>query len=260
MGKRPKTTAKPTHSVLPGATNTPVGVKVLPRRSAFVEALQRLAVAAVCMGAGYGLWGVGRTIIRTGVYAYVLESSDGVEERSSRRESRITRERVHATGSWAKEQAVGFMVVGVTLAYWGILVLLGSLGPFTNPLVWNPLLTAMMAGSLGCCLTAVVAFFPPWRIGASMSCNAFYIVATACIYLATIRDRNRLKEQSSKVFPALIVSAVLVGNFSSGYAVGIILGIFVCLLLAVHILMLLSKARAELMRPNSVPNGVVVTP
>lgn len=210
------------------------------------EVLQRLVVAALCLGAGYALWDMGRHILRTGEYNYTLETSDG--ERSSTRH--VTRETVHATGDWAREQAAGFMAAGVTLAYWGALVLLGPVGPFTNPLVWSPLRTAMLAVSLGGCLASVVAFLPPWRIGRSMSCNAFYLVLAACLYLATIRDRARLKERSLKVFPALIGSAVLVGSFSSGYMIGIILGIFICLMLAFHVLLLIPGARAELMKPE----------
>lgn len=231
----------------PQAGGARLAVAEGPRPISFAkEAIQRLLVAALFLGVGYGLWNMGRHIIRTGEYDYTLETSDG--ERGAKR--RATREVVHATGAWAQEQAVGFMAAGVTLAYWGALVLLGPIGPFTSPLVWSPLRSAMMAVSLGGCLVSVIAFLPPWRIGRSMSCNAFYIVLAACIYLATIRDRARLKERSLKVFPALIGTAVLVGSFSSGYVVGIISGIFICLLLAFHILMLIPRARVELMKAD----------
>lgn len=224
------------------------GVEVSPRRSPWVEAFQRLLIAALCGGVGYAMWGLGRSIIRTGEYSYVLETSYGDVRSSTRRGSNVVREEVHAGGDWAREQAFGFMAAGVTLAYWGSLVLLGSIGPFTNPLVWNPLHTAMMAVSLAGCTASVLAFFPPWRVGSSMSANAFYIVLAASLYVATIRDLWRLRVQSQRVFPALIASAAVVGGFSSGYAVGIISGIFICLILAFHVLMLIPRARAELLR------------
>lgn len=217
-----------------------------PPRSFTKELLQRLLIAAFCIGGGYALWDMGRHILRTGEYNYTLETSNG--ERGAHR--RVTRETVHATGDWAREQAAGFQAAGATLAYWGVLMLLGSSGPFTNPLVWTPSRLAMLAVSLAGCLAAVIAFFPPWRIGRSMSSNAFYIVIACCLYLGTIRDRSRLKAHSLKVFPALICSAVVIGDFSSGYAVGIILGIFAALVLAFHILMLIPAARAELMKPE----------
>ncbi|MDR3618068.1 MAG: hypothetical protein P4L85_01870 [Paludisphaera borealis] len=250
MSKRRKSGTSPRHESPPpadSAGDSAAVVKVLPRRSFFVELLQRLFIAALCLGAGYGLWRMGRNIIRTGEYNYVLESAGRDGRGEPRRNSPFTRETVHATGDWAREQAFGFMAAGATLAYWGSLVLLSSVGPFTNPLVWNPRHTAMLAVSLIGCIVAVVAFFPPWRIGTSMSCNAFYLVLAASIYLATIRDRAKLKEHSQKIFPALIMSAALVGSFSSGYAVGIIAGIFLCLLLAFQVAMLIPKVRAELM-------------
>lgn len=251
MGERWKTGTNPHHEPTPAMISAgapPAVARVRPRRSFLVELLQRLFVAALCLGAGGGLWGMGRSIIRTGEYNYILETSGGDGRRAPRRDARVVRETVRATGDWAREQAIGFMAAGATLAYWGSLVLLGSVGPFPNPLVWSPLRTAMLVLSLTGCVVAVVAFFPPWRIGPSMSCNAFYLVLAASVYLATIRDPAKLKAQSQKVFPALIMSAALVGSFSSGYAVGIIAGIFICLLLAFQVVMLVPKVRAELLK------------
>ncbi|WP_156512791.1 hypothetical protein [Planctomyces sp. SH-PL62] len=224
------------------------GVRVSTHRSLLVEGFQRLLIAALCFGVGYASWGQGRSIIRTGEYSYVLETSNGSRGAPARRQSNFIREEVHATGDWAREQAFGFMAAGLTVAYWGCLIVLGSIGPFTNPLVWSPLRTAMTALSFAGCTASVLAFFPPWRIGSSMSANAFYLVLAASAYLATIRDPRHLKAQSQKVFPALIASAAIVGSFSSGYGVGIITGIFICLLLAFHVVMLIPKVRAELLR------------
>lgn len=251
MGKRPRSrtvTHRDTQPATIAARGPSAVARRRPRRSFLVESLQRLVVAGLCLGAGAAAWGLGRSIIRTGEYNYVLDSSSGDGRVTPRRDRRVTRETVHATGDWAREQAIGFMAAGATLAYWGSLVLLGSVGPRTNPPVWKPLHTLALAVSLAGCVVAVLAFFPPWRIGTSMSCNAFYLVLAASAYLATIRDRARLKDQSRKVFPALIASAAVVGSFSSGYAVGIIAGIFICLLLAFQIVMLIPRARAELLK------------
>jgi len=83
-----------------------------------------------------------------------------------------------------------------------------------------------------------------------MSANAFYLVLGAFLYLATLRNRDLVKARSLKIFPALIGSAVIVGAFSAGYLVGIVTGIFICILLAAHVLMLIPKMRAELWTPG----------
>ncbi len=83
-----------------------------------------------------------------------------------------------------------------------------------------------------------------------MSCNAFYLVTGAFLYLATLRDREKVRARSQSIFPALIGSAVLLGSFSSGYFIGILAGIFIGLLLAIHILLLIPKMRAELWTPG----------
>ncbi len=138
------------------------------------------------------------------------------------------------------------MGVAVTLCFWAFLILWSMAGPLALRAEWDWLHTLINLISLACCGTAIVAFFPPWRIGWSMSCNAFHLVVGSFLYLATLRDKVKVRARSQKIFPALIASAVLIGSFSSGYLVGIIAGIFIGMLLATHILMLIPSLRAEL--------------
>ncbi len=145
----------------------------------------------------------------------------------------------------------------MTLIFWSFIVLWGMAGPLALGARWTPLHSMLTVVSLGCCGVAIFRFFPPWRIGWSMSANAFYIVVAVFLYLATLRNRDLVKARSQKIFPALIASAVILGTFSSGYLVGIVTGIFICVLLAAHVLMLIPRMRAELWTPGE--KGAVVT-
>ena len=213
------------------------------------DLISRLVVIALCLGVGYALWRLGHNIIKTGVYDYTLETSSG-DGSSMSNEANVKREHVHETGSWAKEQGTGFEVVGVTLAFWAAIILWGMAGPLALKSAWSPLHSLLTLISLAGCGTAVFFFFPPWRLGWTMSGNASYMGMAAFLYLATIRDRDKVKKRSQKLFPALIGSAVVIGMFSSGYGIGIIAGIFIGILLATHILLLIPKMRAELWTPG----------
>ena len=227
-----------------------------PPPSLIKDALSRLAVVALLLGFAFATGSMGRHILTTGEYDYVLEVSDGDGSQThARRESRISREEVHATGEWAREQGVGFVAASVTITYRAVIVLWGMAGPLALRAEWGHVHTLLTALSLAGCVTAVVAFYPPWRLGWSMSCNAFYLVIAAFLYLATVRDRDLVRERSRKIFPTLIASAVLLGSFSSGYLVGIIAGIFIGLLLATHVLMLVPKMRKELWTPGEAVAG-----
>lgn len=219
-----------------------------PPRSAGKDVAGRLVVLALCLGLAYALGSMGRHILKTGEYDYVLETSDGTGG-LSRRDADVKREEVHATGAWAREQGIGFVATAVTLAFWSVIILWGMAGPFALRAQWSPVHTVLTALSLACCLTAVVAFFPPWRIGWSMACNAFYIVMGAIVYIAALRDREKIQARSRKIFPGLICSAVVLGTFFSGYLIGIIAGILIGILLATHVLLLVPKLRAEFWNP-----------
>lgn len=218
-----------------------------PSRPSYLkDALPRVFVAALCLGAAYATWSTGRGILKTGVYDYVLEASG---DHSSVDASGVRREEVHATGDWAREQGVGFVAAAVTLTFWGAIVLWGAAGPLAIRAEWGFVHTILTVLSLGCCATAVFAFYPPWRLGRSLSCDAFYLVLAAFLYLATLRDRVKVLARSQKIFPGLIVSAVLIGAFSTGYLVGIVTGILAGFLLTTHVLLLVPRMRAELWTP-----------
>ena len=165
--------------------------------------------------------------------------------------SGASRQEVHATDDWALEQGVGFVATAVTLSFWSAIILWGAAGPLAIRARWGPVHTLLTVLSLACCATAVFAFYPPWRLGWSMSCNAFYLVFGSFLYLATLRDRVKVRARSQKLFPALIASSVLIGSFSPGYLVGIVTGILIGVLLTAHVLLLVPKMRAELWTPGA---------
>ncbi len=212
--------------------------------------VSKLLVIGLCLGGAYLMGTMGRDILKTGKYNYTLETSSGGSRSTSSDRNLIRREEVHATGSWAREQAFGFLATAATLTFWAFLILWSMAGPLSLRVAWSPVHSILTAISLAGCGTTVFHFFPPWRIGWSMSCNAFYFVVAAFLYLAVLNDRDKVRSQSQKVFPALIASAVLIGTFFSGYLIGIIAGIFIGLLLATHILLLIPKMRAELWIPE----------
>lgn len=216
----------------------------------------RIAMIAACLGAGYGLWRYGETIVRTGVHDYTIQTSDGDEHNTSNRRN-VKTDHVHETGDRAREEGRGFQAAGVTLGFWGLIMVWGMLGPLAPKSDWSPLHSLITLISLGGWLAIVGCFFPPWRITTSLSCVAFYIVMAAFLYLASIRDEVKVKKQSQKVFPALGASAVIIGSFSWGYGVGIIAGIFIGLILAVHIALLIPKVRAQFMKPEKKAWGEV---
>jgi hypothetical protein len=196
----------------------------------------------------YMLGTLGQSILRTGNYDYRLETGD-VSSGSAGRD--VQREDVHATGDWAREQGLGFEAVAVTLVFWSFIILWGMAGPLALGARWTPLHSLLTVVSLAGCGAAVFWFFPPWRLGRSMSANAFYLVLGAFLYLATFRNRDLVKARSLKIFPALVGSAVILGMFSSGYLIGIVTGIMICVLLAAHVLLLIPRMRAELWTPQS---------
>jgi hypothetical protein len=220
-------------------------------RAGINDVLSRLAVIALCLFVAFGLWSLGHEIRTTGRYDYALEVSSGNGDRgSSGRATNVSREVVHAEGAWAMEQGFGFETAALTLVYWSLLIAWGMAGPLRLRAEWSPINSVVTAVSLVLCSTALLAFFPPWRLGWSMSCNAFYIVASSCLYLAMLRDRDKIRAQSQKVFPALICSAIIVAQLFSGYLVGIITGILSNLVLGVHFILLIPKLRAEFWTPG----------
>jgi hypothetical protein len=214
-----------------------------PRR----DAISRLLFMALLLFLAYMVGTLGQSILKTGNYDYQLDTGD-VSGGSAGRNVRV--EEVHATGGWAREQGLGFETAAVTLVFWSFIVLWSMAGPLALGARWTPLHSLLTFISLGCCCVAIYWFFSPWRIGRSMSATAFYIVLAVFLYLATLGNKDLVKARSQKIFPALIASAVILGVFLSGYAVGIIIGIFVCILLSAHVLMLIPRMRAELWTPG----------
>jgi hypothetical protein len=191
---------------------------------------------------------MGQKILKTGNYDYRLDTGGDLSSGNAGRN--VTREEVHASGDLAREQGRGFVAAAVTLVFWSFIILWGMAGPLALGTRWTLLHSLLTVISLVCCGTAIFWFFPPWRIGRSMSTNAFYLVAAVFLYLATLRNRDLVRARSKIIFPALIMSAVILASFSSGYLVGTILGILCCLLLVSHILMLIPRMRAELWTPG----------
>lgn len=218
-----------------------------PRRpdSPLRDAISRLLFIAFLLFVAYGLGTMGQSILKTGNYDYRLETGGDV---SSGRD--VKREDVHATGDWAREQGLGFEAAAATLVFWSFITLWGMAGPLALCAPWTPLHSLLTVISLAGCGDAIFWFFPPWRLGWSMSANAFYLVLGVFVYLGMLRNRDLVKARSLKIFPALVGSAVIIGCVSSGYLVGIVTGIMICILLAAHVLLLIPKMRAELWTPG----------
>jgi hypothetical protein len=215
-----------------------------PPDSPLRDTISRLLCLALLLFFAYMLGTLGQTILQTGNYDYRLESGDLSSV------SNVNHQEVHATGDWAREQGLGFVMVAAALVLWSFILLWSMAGPFALGARWTLLHSLLTVISLGCWGTAFFWFFPPWRIGRSMSTNAFYLVAAVFLYLATLRNRDLVKARSRKIFPALIGSAVILAIFSSGYLVGIVVGILFWLLLTTHVLLLIPRMRAELWTPG----------
>ena len=208
------------------------------------DAISRLLCSAFLLFLAYMLGTMGQKILKTGSYDYRLDSGDVSSVNNVRHEE------VHATDAWALEQGRGFVAVAVPLVFWSFIILWGMAGPLALGSRWTPLHSLLTVLSLTGWGTALFWFFPPWRIGRTMSANAFYLVSAVFLYLATLRNRDLVKARSMKIFPALIGSAVIIGPFFSGYLVGVVVGIFSWLLLTAHVLMLIPRMRAELWTPG----------
>ena len=215
-----------------------------PPDSPLRDAISRLICIAFLLFVAYMMGTMGQKILKTGKYDYNLDSGDVSSVINVRHEE------VHTTGEWAREQGRGFVVVAVVLVFWSFIILWGMAGPLSLGSRWTLLHSLLTVLSLGCWGTAIFWFFPPWRIGWTASTNAFYLVVAVFLYLATLRNRDLIQARSKKIFPAVIGSAVIIGAFMPGYAVGIIVGILLCLLLVTHILMLIPRMRAELWTPG----------
>ena len=215
-----------------------------PPDSPLRDAISRLVCIAFLLFWAYMLGTMGQKILKTGSYDYRLDSGDVSSV------SNVRHEEVHATDAWALEQGRGFVTAAAGLVFWSFILLWSMAGPLALGSRWTPLHSLLTVISLGCWGTAIFWFFPPWRIGWSMSANAFYLVLGVFLYLATLKNRDLVRARSLKIFPAVIASAVIVGAFLPGYLVGIVVGILFCFLLATHILMLIPKMRAELWTPG----------
>jgi hypothetical protein len=92
------------------------------------------------------------------------------------------------------------------------------------------------AVSLACLATAVIAFFPPWEIGVTPSSTALHTVLLLTFMVLVGIGRSARERWAQWFFPGLILVAVVARTFSNAVSFGIVMGLFVALVGAVHIM------------------------
>jgi hypothetical protein len=209
------------------------------------DLFKRFVAAAFCCLFAVPLIGLGRSILVTGHYDFTVESSGGSEPDSSFDRRNVRREEYHETGDWAREQGIGILTGGITFGYWALLFLFGPTKTFSTTGSWSWLGTLLVGISFLLSLASLVFLFPPWRIGAAMSSNAFYIALTTLTVVACLGLGKTNKDLAGKVFGGLCLVAIVMSNIWSGYLGGTVGGIFGGVLLASHVVLLVPKLRNQ---------------
>ncbi|MFO1023453.1 MAG: hypothetical protein U0903_22580 [Planctomycetales bacterium] len=192
---------------------------------------------------GLLIWG-GNKVFQAGEFHYSLDSYSGDRIRAERR-GEIRTEKVVLTGSDAKWHGIGTMAAGGTLVFWGLVVFWNCLGPLAMEKDWTPMHALVTLISLAGCVTMVIGFFPPWHIPQWPSCDALYVVLLAFCFIGTIRDEKKVKKMVGVILPPLFMAGILLSNVWIGITGGLVAGVFIGLLLAVHIVLLIPQARAQ---------------
>jgi len=204
----------------------------------------RLVLALVLGGLGVPLMVMGKRTVQDRSYNFAWESH-GPSFTSDETSRSVTRGQVQLQGSEAVEHGVGLFATGVTFELWSVLVLLSMAGRQPPEARWRGIYSVAALLSLAGVTTATIAFFPPWHIPRRPSCDALYVVLLFCIFLASLRDRQRVLYFSQRGFPTLVLAGILLGQVWVGALAGTIGGMFVGFILAVHITVLIPSLRKK---------------
>ncbi len=206
--------------------------------------LVRLLYVAAMIAVGTLLTVTGWQAISKRVFDFDWTVSDGSASTNFRDPSAPTSHE-HLQEQDAVLHGTGLLCGGLLLYLWSLIILWNA-GPWPLELEWSWIHSFLTLLSLLILVTGIIGFYPPWHIGPWGSCNGVYLVFLASLWFLPIRDPKELKYWGGRIYPGLIMIAVVGGSFWPGLGAGIIAGIFITLGLASHILLLIPKSRAVL--------------
>ncbi len=145
-------------------------------------------------------------------------------------------------GAAAVRAGVGVSAFGVMLAIWSLPIFWTAAKPHRAGQISSGAgrgltSTALIIMSLACLIAGTIALFPPWHVGIRAAPTALYgewLLAGVLFGIPSTRKRAL-----RWALPTVVLAAIVTSPFSTGGALGIVMGLLLGVVVAVHIVALL---------------------
>ena len=137
---------------------------------------------------------------------------------------------------------VGLMSFGIMMATWGVGIVVWFARQYSPSFITRTL-SGLKWFSFVCLFSAITCIFPPWE----MTSISFWSVVVLILVVVFALPNSARKRWIAGLFIGLICAAIVISSVNTKAGTGIAIGIFVSLVILVHVFLLFARLEKSLL-------------